>query len=160
MRFSISFTSGTFFKPSRLIYQVYHMLFMVCNSILCYPCHTPDMSQRLPYVCRETPKKRFSISLQPEPSRMYRECDCRGYDEHTESESSHACMHGKQNRQALPAVILVSQIESELSSVWAESSVSLDGDPQAGYPAIPVLTGNRSRLSVYISHLSRLSQAR
>ena len=43
------------------------MLFMVCNSILCYPCHTPDMSQRLPYVCRETPKKsglasRFNLS--------------------------------------------------------------------------------------------------
>ena len=33
-----------------------------------------------------------------------------------------------------------------------------DGDPQAGYPAILVLTGDRSRLSVFT--LSYLSQAR
>ena len=37
-------------------------------------------------------------------------------------------------------------------------SVSLDGDPQTGCPAILVLTGNRSRPPVFA--LSRLSQAR
>ena len=37
-------------------------------------------------------------------------------------------------------------------------NILLDGDPQAGYPAILVLTDNQSRLSVFT--LSRLSQAR
>ena len=30
---------GGFFKPPRLIYQVYHMFFMVYNSIWRYLCH-------------------------------------------------------------------------------------------------------------------------
>lgn len=35
----MSFCVGDSFKPSRLIYKVYHMFFVVCNSILCYLCH-------------------------------------------------------------------------------------------------------------------------
>jgi hypothetical protein len=46
----------------------------------------------------------------------------------------------------------------EPSPTWAGSNILSDGDPQAGYPAILVLTGNRSYLSVFT--LSRLSQAR
>ena len=47
---------------------------------------------------------------------------------------------------------------NEPTPTWVGSDILPDGDPQAGYPAILVLTGNRSYPSVFT--LSRLSQAR
>lgn len=57
---------GDFFKPPCLIYQVYHMFFVVRNSILCYLYHIFYVSHS--YAYREN-----IVNLLLSHSRVYRE---------------------------------------------------------------------------------------
>ena len=94
-----------------LTHQVYHIVFMVRNSISYYLYHKIYPTRR-----GETPSCTAGYIL------------------------SHPAYLGKQSDCTVD--------ELKPSPTWVGSDILPDGDPQASYLAILVLTGNRSRLSV------------
>lgn len=145
---------GDFFKPPRLIYQVYHMFFVVRNSILCYlhhaykgtdepaPCvrgippliDTPVIIRGANPACMGNTPCRMVIFSLPEPSQRAWE------------------------------IRLLTRVNTSLSHISRslcvvdESRIFLDGDPQASYLVLLVLTCDTNVARPFI--LSRLSQAR
>ena len=135
---------GNFFKPPHLIHQVYHMFFVVCNSILCYLCHIFYVSHA--YAYREN-----IVNLLPS-------WFCSG---------SSPCVRGipadtqvfTHRTGAIPMCTEEAPLmrcQTEPPSTRVGSNILLDGDPQAGYPAILVLVGNPERLSTRLYPLPSL----
>ena len=135
---------GGFFKPSRLIYQVYHMFFMVCNSILCYLCHTPGMSQPYVWGAEVGLPLRLRVFLGAMPT----------YAEETWRKSLQDHCTGAIPTCTEEAPLM--RCQTEPPSTRVGSNILLDGDPQAGYPAILVLVGNPERLSTRLYPLPSL----
>lgn len=162
------------------------MFLMVCNSILCYLCHTPGMSHP-----RRMEGSGFTIATQgvsgshptctegaPQAERLGSHPTCVWEIPRLELYVwvSHPCMYGKyfpspyrKTVEVEPSLYvweirLLTRVNTSLSHISHSlcvvdgSRIFLDGDPQASYLAILVLTCDTNVARPFI--LSRLSQAR